>query len=449
MGKVKAADALEFARLASLRGTAQSAQAQALVSSLADRYPRKSIAGKKPYALRRTKPAFEHAIAAFLAELLAAHGDELRGGWIRCSLDKDKFKGQQVTWAHFGNLRAAWDAAGLIETKKGYPGALGFGNPGPSHGMMTRFKATPQLLSACAEHGITPDNVNAHFALAYEMPSELVQLTSPSVQTPTTPRTTKLREDVAELNTFFAKHVLSHDTIRHIGWVRKFHQHHAGYNWNKGGRLYSQPTAKNINYQNVDEDTRLEMRIDGEPVAEIDLGSSFLSIFYALNDQQLDPNKDAYQGILGPSAVDRYVAKFWINASFGNQGLISKWSKDNIDSLNDKLRDKHLPNFDPKSYPTKRVRESVLKKHPLLERWGQPLRGRVRDWGDLMFTESEVIVGAMLILMREHGVPSMPVHDSLIVAHSHVDVACDVLRDRFRVETGTIPRLDINDPSDF
>ena len=52
-------------------------------------------------------------------------------------------------------------------------------------------------------------------------------------------------------------------------------------------------------------------------------------------------------------------------------------------------------------------------------------------------------------LMRKHGVPSMPVHDSLIVSRSRMEVALDVLRDRFRVETGMLPRLDINDPWNF
>jgi hypothetical protein len=64
------------------------------------------------------------------------------------------------------------------------------------------------------------------------------------------------------------------------------------------------------------------------------------------------------------------------------------------DDLQDKLVKKGLtPSFDPKSYPIKVVREKVLQRHPLLERWGSNIRGRVRDYGDLMFTESEVIMG--------------------------------------------------------
>jgi hypothetical protein len=295
-------DELEFAPLANLSGRAESEEAKALVRQLAEQYPR---AGKnnntKVYRQVKKRARFETAIAAFLAELLAAYGDEWRGGWIRCSLDKDERKGHPVTWPQFKNVREAWVAGRLVDTVKGYPGMLAFGNPGPSHGKMTRYKATPMLLALCAEHGVTPDNVSAHFRVEYEMPTELVQLTSPSRRTPSTPTANKLRNEVAELNEFFVKHAITHPTIRHIGWVRKFHlAHHPDFKWNKGGRLYSQPPGKNSNYQNVDESTRLEMRINGEPVVEIDIGSSYLSIFYAWNDTQLDTKEDAYRGILGP-----------------------------------------------------------------------------------------------------------------------------------------------------
>jgi hypothetical protein len=75
--------------------------------------------------------------------------------------------------------------------------------------------------------------------------------------------------------------------------------HHPDFRWNKGGRLYSQPSTKDANYQNVDEATRLETRINGQSVVEIDIGSSYLTIFYAWLDQQLDPEEDALQGHSG------------------------------------------------------------------------------------------------------------------------------------------------------
>ena len=70
-------DELEFAPLANLSGRADSEEAKALVRQLADQYPR---AGKnnstKVYRQVKKRAGFETAIAAFLAELLAAYGDE-------------------------------------------------------------------------------------------------------------------------------------------------------------------------------------------------------------------------------------------------------------------------------------------------------------------------------------------------------------------------------------
>lgn len=186
-------------------------------------------------------------------------------------------------------------------------------------------------------------------------------------------------------------------------------------------------------------------------VAEIDIGSSYLTIFYAWNDQQLHPEEDAYKGILGDTEVDRIVVKTWINASFGYKALFTKWSKKLKKDVLKKLADKGLAQtaFDPRRYPMKMLKERVLQRHPLLERWGGEIRGRVRDYGDLMFVESQVIIGTMLELMRDHGVPSMPVHDSLIVPFTQMRLAERILREQFQRKTGVVPRLETNSPWDF
>jgi hypothetical protein len=101
-------------------------------------------------------------------------------------------------------------------------------------------------------------------------------------------------------------------------------------------------------------------------------------------------------------------------------------------------------------YPMKTIKQKALERHPLLERWGGVIRDRVYDWRDLMFIESEAIIGAMLTLMRDHQVPSLPVHDSLIVPASKFLVAKGALVHHFRMQTKVIPRLDPeDDPSDF
>jgi len=448
-------DELRYAPLANLRGRSESDEARALVHRLAEQYPRgaEKSESAKAYKQVKTRTGFELAIAAFLAELLAAHGDERRGGWVRCSLNKEDLKGQAVTHTQFANVRKAWVSAGLVDEVKGYPGWFAFGNPGPARGRMTRYKATSKLLAICAEQGVTPENVSDHFWIEFEMPSELVQLTSPLRSTPTNPRTIRLREEVAELNEFINRQVITPLTIRHIGWVRKFHMaHHPDFDWNKGGRLYSQPPVGKSNYQNVPEAERVMIGINRELAVEIDIGSSYLTIFYAWHDIQLNLNEDAYEDILGPSKLDREVAKFWINASFGNRSLLTRWTKDLVKEFEKKLARKKLAShgFDHKSYPMKLIRVKVLKRHPLLEGWGtKKIRGRVRDWGDLMFAESEAIIRTMLVLKRQHGVPSLPVYDALIVPLKREKIAREVLSEQFHVETGVLPRLDVNNPWDF
>jgi hypothetical protein len=444
------AEELRYAPLANLRGRVKSPRSRALVHRLAEEYPRKPRDGgtnTKTYTQSKTRPALELAIAAFVAELLAAQADDQRAGWLRCSINKEQFTGKAVAYRQFDNVRKAWIAAGLIETVIGYPGMLAFGNPGPGRGRMTRFRAKPKLLSIAAEHGIAPGNVYEHFHVEFEMPSELVQRTSPSMITPNTERTAKLRNMVAELNAFFSLFTLEHPTIRHLGWVRKFHLGtHPDFRWNKGGRLYSQPPMKPLNYQNADEKTRLAMRIDDEAVAEIDISSSYLRIFYAWHDQQLDLDEDAYAGILGPDPIDREVAKFWINASFGNSGLLGQWSKGLKEDFERRMQRKNIEptKLDTKKYRISDVRKKILAKHPLLSNWGDKVRGRIRDYGDLMFKESEIILSTMQVLMNEHRVPSMPVHDSIIVPASKRNLAADVLRQTFRKETGAEPKLTID-----
>lgn len=442
-------EALGNAPLATLRAAPLTPAAFTLMGDLAKRYPRPQASKGSAYARRKTLVDYANAVGAFVADLLAAVERNRSDGWLMCSLNKGNYTGQNVTWRMFDGVRTAWLEAGLIEHKPGYPRMLALGNPGPASGKLTRYRATQRLLEIAAGHGITPVNVLENFKFEFVMPAELIRLTQPFKTTPDTTVVAKLRSDVAELNAFFARQTLTHPTIVHLGWIRLFHGYTEGYRWNRGGRLYSQPQGAAC-YQSQPEAIRQQMRINGERVVEIDLSSSYLTIFYALCDQQLDTTQDAYAGILGPTALDRHVAKFWINASFGNSNLLSRWSKALVQGLEAQLAKKGLSGFDAKNYPMKRIKEKVLERHPLLARWGGEIRGRVQNYGDLMYRESEAIIGAMLTLMRDHQVPSLPVHDSLIVPVSKFKVAKEALIHHFRKQTGVVPRVEPEeDPEDW
>ena len=65
-------------------------------------------------------------------------------------------------------------------------------------------------------------------------------------------------------------------------------------------------------------------------------------------------------------------------------------------------------------------------------------------WADLMFTESEIIIGTMLELMHSYGIACFSVHDSIIVRKSDQQIAMETLKDQFFRRTGIEPRLKVN-----
>ncbi|WP_338697770.1 hypothetical protein V5279_12755 [Bradyrhizobium sp. 26S5] len=102
-------------------------------------------------------------------------------------------------------------------------------------------------------------------------------------------------------------------------------------------------------------------------------------------------------------------------ATFGSTEPLRKWPSVILKDY----KEKHGHPLDRKKYHAGRLGELIIKRQPLLGQWGQPLKdGRVRTWADLMFDESRVIVAAIQGLMRD-DIPSLAVHDSLIVPEQH------------------------------
>ena len=208
-----------------------------------------------------------------------------------------------------------------------------------------------------------------------------------------------------------------------------------------GGRLYSQPSG--ANYQQMPREQRLQMTISGEPVCEIDIRASYLTIFHGWNGRRLAPSRDPYD-LPGLGPEGRQAVKLWFVATFGNAHL-KKWPREMAQEYRDETGRKLESEF-----PFALIREKALKAFPLLERWGQPgLDGRTRTWADLMYAESTAMMSAMLTLMRAHKVPSLCVHDSLIVPRSRQRLAEQLLRNGYRMFAGgQEPVLKAHAPSD-
>jgi hypothetical protein len=225
-----------------------------------------------------------------------------------------------------------------------------------------------------------------------------------------------LRNEMQELNTFLEGFTLGHGT--HRGFFRGYNNgDRPGFDFNRGGRIYS---AGEDSSQNLPSDQRLKLTINGEAIAEVDVRASFITILYAMHKLNFegDPYVIAALGTEGRQAVKMFVA-----ATIGNGTPIAKWSRTHA---KDFLEDTGLRLA--QRWPLALVAHATLEKHPLLRSLDQPIKGRKRDWSDLMWIESQAIRSTMLDLKRNYQVPSYPVHDSLIVPRSKRDRAVQQLR---------------------
>jgi hypothetical protein len=379
----------------------------------------------------------QSAIGAFVADLLGACNDREANGWTWRSLNKTGFTGHTVSFRDFNAVVTAWLACGLLERVAGFKETIEFdpGDPIRVRGEASRFRATLKLLAVCAEHGITPLNASEHFA--YRLPEHPLRLNASSRtvahwKEPGRPmrfarneQTARLEEPIKELNAFLAQHVIS--GAMHRWFHRTFNMgDEEGFAWNKGGRLYSDGKGS---YQSVPRPERLKMTIDGESVCEIDIRASYLTILHALHHVPFDVSTevDPYQ-IAG---IPRNVVKAWVTVRFGTKGTRTRWPSDAIERYAE-----DNAGADLRKFKIKDVEREFCARFPLMGRW----RELKETWADLMWLESEAVVSTVTLLMRS-GVPSLPVHDSLIVPVSAEAMASDILSNNYNHVCGVTPAL--------
>jgi hypothetical protein len=123
--------------------------------------------------------------------------------------------------------------------------------------------------------------------------------------------------------------------------------------------------------------------------------------------------------------------KSWFLATFGHDHHLNRWPQKMVEDYREETA-KALG----KAYPIKKIRERVIEAYPILARWGEPLDGRKLGWADLMYREATAIQAAMFRL-KDHGIASFTVHDSLIVPRSAVSLAVDCLAEEYHRVAGT------------
>jgi hypothetical protein len=195
--------------------------------------------------------------------------------------------------------------------------------------------------------------------------------------------------------------------------------------WDHGGRLFG------AFWQGLQRELRPGIRIEGHPVASLDFSSMFLQLLYAMKAKVPTPEGDLYEKIDPlegwPSdpkhkKAMRDVIKRNVNA----MRFPKPWNAGKPYQLLDGSR----------AVLSKGVTGAVLEqrlkvKHRAIAEWIG-----AQDVGyELFIHESEIMVATVLDSL-DKGVIVLPIHDGLLVAEPHKEVARRAMQEAFWEHTG-------------
>jgi hypothetical protein len=379
--------------------------------------------------------AFHDAVERIIGDLLRARADNNASGRIYHAMGKTSFDDDPVNYDVFMKALQALKALELVGHKNGrtrFRKVPEWGVSTTLPGRASRFWATAKLVEFAEHRGIRLDNIGDHFRP--EPPHNPLVLrdyaTGKGVNRERgtiikdyrrTKHTKRLAADIRELNEFLAECDIRGG--EHHGYTRNFNNN----SWRKGGRLYSVGGG----YQLNPEKKRLQMTINGEAVAEIDIKASFLTIYHARLRVPLEYTTDPY---VEAGIQDRSIAKSWVVHSFGKSSPQVRWPSKAIEDY------KKETGLDlRKVAKAKDIADKMVTAFPALKE----LERYSDIWADLQFTEAEAIISTMLTLMRVHGTPSLSMHDGIIVPRSKVGVTKAVLTSQFHHFVGVEPMLTV------
>ena len=385
------------------------------------------------------KAAFRSAVGLITGDLLIAM-EAKEHGWSYHGLSPAAFDDQPVGYKTFKPIVETMEAVGLIVISKGRNSKAPQFDKGtaPSYlpGYATRFRPTQVMVSMAEEAGVSHGSARKHFP--QQLPNNVIEVRGKSttvrgmkakgkkLKLAHTEKSRAMETDVKSLNKFLAGFELEGGSFS--GYRRLFSNGDiAGFDFQWGGRLYG---AGNDSYQNIKKTERQKMTIGGEEVVEIDINASYLTILHGIEGYPL-PNRDDLYSIGG---YDRAIVKAWITATIGHHGFHTRWPKNAIQEIKDAGIDK------PTGLTMESLQPVILDHFPMLADWPS----QKVTWADLMFTESEIIIGTMTELMHSYGIPCFSVHDSIIVRKSDQRIAMDTLKDQFFRRTSIEPRLKVN-----
>ena len=372
---------------------------------------------------------FEMATSSIVGDLLMA-AIRKDGGWAYRSVSKKTFGDSTVKGDTFNHIMKTLEALSLVERVKGGNVKNHFdvsGNTGFHPGMATRFRATSKLLDLCANNGLELGVVKKHFkrkpslrelrlkSSSYRLRGKKVK--GSVMRIDDNDVTKPIRQRLFEINSFLVEQ--KYTGIEFYGLYRLFNEgDDPAFNWNLGGRLYGVGEGS---YQQLKKVERAKIKINDEPVVELDINASYLRILHGIRGFPLPKSKDIYV-IKG---INRALVKAWVSSTLGYTGFHRSWSP----KIMPDLKEAGILTGSETTYPS--LQPKVLAHLPVLSDW--PECG-IR-WSHLMYEESEAMIAAMELL-RAQDIAALPVHDSLIVPQSKKLIVQDVLESTFQSRFG-------------
>jgi hypothetical protein len=358
---------LREAHWLSLSAIAASPGALALVTDMAD-----AVAAHERLATTRKKgrgrsgaARQQQAVGAILGGLLRRWGRSEPEAVFR-SRKRDDFSGGPVAARQYLAACDALFALRLIHQSRSirYGSGIIWEDGGPEHfaGKAPRLWPTQALLEAAVRRGVTPATLPHDFKDAYPTrpppvpePIQMFTLKQPRRTEKAAipikqgdPEAARLLDRVSSYNAWIAEHDLGR-TCLPPRLKRVF-----AASWRLGGRWYA--VGGEGNYQRMSEAERLGLTINDEPIVEVDVHASHLSIMHGLLGLPL-PDGDLYEF----PDVPRAVVKAWITATLGKGSPVRRWAPRAVGD------DPDLLNYDPKLI-------------------GQAICGRYRSFATLLVT---------------------------------------------------------------
>ena len=191
----------------------------------------------------------------------------------------------------------------------------------------------------------------------------------------------------------------------------------------RGGRLYG-------SYSSLPKTMRPTATIDGEPIVQVDIKASYLSVRAGLSGYSFEEGTDPYQLILWVNPDDersRDFAKRLVSAliSFGGDkpSFPQGWKK----KYNDIIR------------PKQTIKDF---KGPIHEVF--PFLLDHMDGLEVMYRESEMMM-AVLETCMEADLPAWPLHDCIFVRQSDTTMAVEFIKNEFSKLFGFRPTVTTKD----